>query len=230
MYQVFCVTDKGLKYDHNEDSYLVNDKAFQDTIYETFIKDFVLACVCDGVGGANKGEVASLFCANEISNNPSYFCSDLKNNILKINNELIETYGPNNLCSTLAGVFVSKDKVFIFNVGDSRIYKVSNNIAMQYSVDDSLETEGIKSHTITNYFGNPYMNNKTIHICESEMNDNDVFFICSDGVSDYSDIEKILENADFIDLNKISNIIKDEIYTYGAKDNFTMIFIKKIGE
>lgn len=58
---------------------------------------------------------------------------------------------------------------------------------------------------------------------------NDMLMLCSDGVSDYINIDEI-ENALIMDgeLSKKADAIIDKIYSNGAGDNISLILVNKL--
>lgn len=230
MFEVYCLTNQGLVYDHNEDSYCVNDNYFQDVNFSSIANDDLLACVFDGVGGAESGEIVSSFCAKMFSElDRSVFINNnsIKENIRSINKAVINEFGANKSASTLAGVYINNDVTKIFNIGDSRVYRISNNLIHQYTVDDTLETIGERSHVITNYFGNNDLIEYEIHLMDCSFGEGDIILICSDGVSDYCDLDEIFDENGENNLETIALNIQKEIISNGAKDNYTILLIRK---
>ncbi len=232
MIKAICRSDKGLCRSHNEDSYCLNGQAFQDEDFSYEGGYPLLACVFDGVGGASCGEKISFFCAGEMaSSGQDDFLSEesLRRRICEINKAALREFGENKSGSTLAGVYFKEDKAVVFNVGDSRVYRASSGLTMQYSTDDTLaRDESVdRSHAITNYFGSPFLSEESVHYRECSWLPGDILLICSDGVSDFCDVEKILSSAPKgEDLTIIAKEIEGEVFARGAKDNFTFILIQ----
>lgn len=233
MVDIAAITNKGHVYTHNEDSYCINELALYDESFANVMDGILFAGVCDGVGGAARGDDFSRFCTRLLSKSYKRFFDSNETQILEliksINEQSIIEFRGFESGSTLAGVIINQDAVKIINIGDSRVYRISHGIAMQYSVDDSLVIENKRSHALLNYLGNPHLNQNTIHLCDSTWLDEDLLLICSDGVSDYCDIDTIFEDGSTDIKEKLRNI-EESIYVNGAKDNFTAILIKKRGE
>ncbi len=122
--------------------------------------DILLALVCDGMGGLQKGEVASATVTEEFT---LWFENALPNylNSIELNfkfiekewgsmidrlNKRIREYGAAqgfNLGTTLVAALCIGDKMFIANVGDSRIYKISSSELTRLTTDQSLVAQKI---------------------------------------------------------------------------------------
>ena len=93
----------------------------------------MLFLVCDGVGGANKGEVASsLICdhfPSHFNNSKTEIIHDrINDSIAYVKKQLIEYVSANTECqgmaSTFTMLFINKDKCYVSWIGDSRIYHI----------------------------------------------------------------------------------------------------------
>ena len=109
-----------------------------------------LLAVADGIGGCPKGEYASQYVIDNLSNwfnnenenifNDTYLLSNkLYNQIIKINNTLYKKEYNNSKCgTTLTCAIITTTNTIIANIGDSRAYIVNNNNIKQLTKDDSL--------------------------------------------------------------------------------------------
>ena len=130
------VTDVGIRKNINQDSCLCIQGSYKDN-------DFAVACICDGMGGLAKGEVASAslirsveeWCENDL---PEFLKSG-KNSVFDktIGKMLCDTSiriknyssGFGALCGTTISMLVLYRRTFhIVNVGDSRVYIFSHAI------------------------------------------------------------------------------------------------------
>lgn len=148
MFNVSFLTDTGLKREHNEDAILVNKDA------ATFI-------VADGMGGHEKGEVASrilveTFLASEHKNIPMNFgddddtivpslsMDDLLNDCIEIASDKMIDYANEKQIESTIGTTVVGAKFLIsiqawsiFHLGDSRAYLFRDNSLLQLTTDHS---------------------------------------------------------------------------------------------
>ncbi len=244
---VLAYTDCGLKYDHNEDSYLINGKPFHDIKAEGADgADVFLVAVFDGVGGANAGEIASATAAEEMSGSLTAASSDeeIKDALLRANDAILKRAdrqkSMQGMACTAAGLLLRENDIAVYNVGDSRVYKIKNGMMLQLTTDDSYENylireygEQVKtsasSHTITSCLGTKKFQRDDVHMnILPAITTGERYFICSDGVTDYIDIDELEEiltgESSFEDM---SNEIRARVYKNGAKDNFTFIILEK---
>ena len=245
---VLAYTDCGLKYDHNEDAYLLNDDFFHNKNADSAdgVDVIFSAAVFDGVGGANAGEVASVAAAAEMSKSLTADSSDeeIKNALLRANDEILKRADGDKrlqgMACTVAGILIRENNITVYNVGDSRVYKVKNDMMLQLTTDDSYENYLIKeygervessvgSHTITSCLGRNNFRKENVHInVLPAIAADERYFICSDGVTDYIDIddlEEILTSEKSFE--EMSKEIRSHVYENGAKDNFTFIIFEQ---
>ena len=127
-------TDIGISKKTNQDSYSVIS-------VNTRLGKMVVAVLCDGMGGLSKGEIASAtvidafrtwttqrlpeLCKTEITETviQNEWCD-----IAVIYNQKIKNYGANqgiDLGTTLAALLLTDSKYYIINIGDSRVYELT---------------------------------------------------------------------------------------------------------
>ena len=132
---VSASTDIGISKKTNQDSYSV-------TVVSTRLGKMVVAVLCDGMGGLSKGEIASAtvidafhrwvvtrlpeLCKNSITDDviQNEWCD-----IAVIYNEKIKNYGKNegiDLGTTLAAILLTDSRYYIINIGDSRVYEITD--------------------------------------------------------------------------------------------------------
>jgi protein phosphatase len=96
--------------------------------------------------------------------------------------------------TTVAAILLSDETAVLANVGDSRIYIYRNGALRQVSVDDtwisavllqgSAPTDEIMNHPMRNVLTQAAGSQEDVqvHICEEEMQPEDLFLICRDGL------------------------------------------------
>lgn len=138
-YYVAAATDIGLTKKTNQDSYIAK-------VYSGLNGKIVFAAVCDGMGGLAKGELASATVVKSLgmwadNRLPDLYSRGINENDLKeeftqlieILNEKIKNYGQIagiNLGTTLTAILLTDSRYYVVNVGDSRIYEITNNIRL----------------------------------------------------------------------------------------------------
>ncbi len=130
-------TDAGTIKQTNQDSLSVK-------VVNTKQGRMVLGVLCDGMGGLDKGEVASAsvimafdrWARNELASLSEKPIEDTElrrqwEAIVNEQNKLILEYGSRRgvkLGTTLTAILLTQNRYYIMNVGDSRAYEITNNI------------------------------------------------------------------------------------------------------
>lgn len=230
---------------NNEDMILVSGETYRNesTNFTISIQSggrFV-AAVADGMGGHNAGEIASEIVLNAfddfIVNLPKAlsdrdFKHEVDNEIKKLHSYLIN-YGETNagclgLGTTLAVWMTYENKVYILNAGDSRIYRLRNGILCQLSTDHSERNRAndhtLPSNLIYNCLGG---GGQTAFVDIADISnkifEEDIFMLCSDGVSDMlteDDIESLLVKYGDAD------VVVEKAKQAGGIDNISVIVLK----
>ena len=118
------------------------------------------------------------------------------------------------------------EKVYICNVGDSRIYQIKNGNIMQLSKDHVVNIVNEKTKpALTQNLGIPEEEMKIEpYISKCNCNMGDKFLICSDGLTDMVSEEAILQ---IVNQHKnVKEIVEELLETAlenGGKDNTTII-------
>ncbi|UTR12094.1 protein phosphatase 2C domain-containing protein [Evansella sp. LMS18] len=247
--EIVAQSDKGLVREKNEDGFLINKQFGRDKGSLVFDKDdnnFIIA-IADGVGGANAGEVASEYCLQLLSKCSSFIdVSRVDNDIKKIHSELIQ-YGKDHqqfkgLATTLAGIVYTPEGLLVFYVGDSRVYRFRQGSLEQVTKDHSLvqvlyESGQItkeqmwnhpEGHVILQTIGGKNPNiEPSIKELQSPLFD-DIYLICSDGLSDLVPHDRIEELiGDGQALEETSSNLIEEAKRMGGTDNITVALMRK---
>lgn len=152
-----AVTDVGIKKKTNQDSVCLKVAQHKD-------KGQVAMCiVCDGMGGLEKGEVASATVIRRFSNwfeqqlavrLADYTWHQLStewDRMIKSENQRLIDYGiklDTSLGTTFSGILVIEDKYMIAHVGDSRIYCIDTEVK-QLTEDQTFVEREIKRGNMT---------------------------------------------------------------------------------
>ncbi len=241
--EINSICNKGKVRDRNEDMILcgmelIRNSGSQKHIELTDDTRFVIA-VADGMGGHNGGDVASEIVCKRFSNFFNRLATGLSSGQLKeeLNNwiqdvhleiirkgkQIPDLYG---MGSTFVGLLFYEHQILWINCGDSRIYRLRNNILTQLSKDHSLAAltgnENIPANIITNSIGAGTAAYLDIHYMTDLVFNGDAFLLCSDGLTDTIDddtIEQTLLQASLDEL--INNAVNAE-----AADNVSASYIK----
>jgi len=143
------ITHRGTVRENNEDCIAIGFWVSQETLEAARHFDHALdqpfACiVADGMGGHNDGEKASLHVARSLARRLSAVGpGSISASVRAVNAELFAQLRDNpelaGMGSTAVGLAAHEAKLAVFNVGDSRAYKVTQSGLMQLSVDDSMQ-------------------------------------------------------------------------------------------
>jgi serine/threonine protein phosphatase PrpC len=224
------------KRENNEDYILVKDNVF---------------IVCDGVGGVNKGEVASEFVAtnfyNLISNtevneaNLNAVVSDIQNKLKTLVTGKDDEIG---MGTTLATLLTTNGVFYTCHVGDSRVYHFKpqtrefkrtrdHSLVEELIVSKHITEEEAKTHPKKNVItkaliADPNRENDLATIIKIEdVSEGDIFLICSDGVIEAWE-DKHLTELFFNPANSLVDI-SDELQNQCnafSKDNNSAILVK----
>ena len=153
--------------------------------------------VFDGMGGEERGEMASLIAAGcaaglKIGSEP---IDDLQRYCAKANEEILKYAVDNNVgtMGTTAVLMVFGEKeIFLFNIGDSKAFRFDQEKLEQISVDDYAEISYRKKPPLSQNLGIPVSELMLEpHFAKGSYHDGDIFLLCSDGLTDMVSVEEI---------------------------------------
>lgn len=235
-FEAAAYSAKGIR-ELNEDSFIIssiiNKEAcsFSETCIQGTDGTVNFFAVADGMGGQGSGEKASNFVVSklkEISN--KYNKIDeivLSTEIEKIHKEII--LQDKKMGSTLTGILIQKGECGIVNLGDSRIYRLRNDMFLKMTNDDSLKRydASAASNIITNGIGGGLSSiSVNTRFSETMIISGDRFLLCSDGVYGYvsdMEIESIL-GMNISAVEAAAKIVQTAIKN-GTDDNCTAVVV-----
>ncbi|MBO5733924.1 MAG: Stp1/IreP family PP2C-type Ser/Thr phosphatase [Clostridia bacterium] len=222
----------------NEDSFFVSELDSSGAL---------LAIVADGMGGHNAGEVASAEAVKMIKDGVVSSDSDTKDMLLEAiecaNNAIykmsVKSPQLHGMGTTATACVISENTVTAAQVGDSRLYLIKDNSITQITKDHSLVEMLIESGSITkedarqhpqkNVITRAIGTNSSVEtdIYEFTVEPEDIILLCSDGLVNMVEDEKILslitESKDF---ENLADKLVCEAENAGGHDNITVILIK----
>lgn len=185
--------------------------------------------VFDGLGGEERGEDASLIAAQTAAEykhkkKPEKSVAEL---FIKANDEICKFAENNQIASmgtTAAVLAYGTKEIVLCNIGDSKIFRYSENKLEQISKDHvSVGVYGRKP-PLSQYLGIPSDEIKIVpYVAHGYYNPGDIYLICSDGLTDMvsvEEIERIIEENDF---KEICKKLLNQSLENGGKDNITII-------
>lgn len=215
--------------------------------------DLQIYAVCDGMGGEARGEDASLIAVETLakyqnmlsSNNIHDFDKYIEMYLLEASNSINEKskdIGYRRIGTTIALLCVVKDKICIYNIGDSRVYRLHRNKLTQMTEDHTQAMRAVRMGTIKpkDAKNHPHRNKLTqyLGVSTAEMIikpsiscldavDNDMYLLCSDGITDMiddDDIKKIMKHGKTE--KDIVNELIEKAKNNGGRDNITAIVLR----
>ena len=236
--KIFSQTDVGKVRSSNQDAFfageLENGAAF--------------GIVCDGMGGANAGNVASETAVKVISDyilrsyrigmNEFDIEKMLKNAMDNANLEIYELSSSKEeytgMGTTAVVALIQNGKAIIANVGDSRIYLIDEDISQltrDHSVVQSLiesgkiSPEDAKVHPRKNVITRALGTENSIIADTSavDLNEGSVLLLCTDGLSSYVDKPDILKTFKEKSPEKVPKELIKLANSAGGGDNITVV-------
>lgn len=240
--QIFSKTDRGRVRTDNQDAYFAGK----------ITDDLVFAVVCDGMGGANAGNVASELAVRHISEYVIRSYRDgmdmtdtektLKNAIVSANISLYDKAVNNTelagMGTTAVAAFVKDGTAVIAHVGDSRIYLVNGEIKQltrDHSVVQSLIESGkitpedAKVHPRKNVITRALGAEENVAVDSDCLNlsNGDTLLLCSDGLTNFLDDKDILTVFQNNDISAVAERLVEEANKNGGGDNITVVTVTK---
>ncbi len=232
--EVFSKSDIGLVRTQNQD----------DFRFGVISPSCVWAVVCDGMGGANGGNIASatavtsLYKADMTKDQIGELMAEI---VMEANKAVFELQSKDpelaGMGTTCEFVFVKDTTVHVVHVGDSRTYAIRGGKIKQLTEDHSVVQEMVRRGELTyeqaQHHPNKNFITRALGIKESLRLDyivanfiyGDVLLICTDGLSNHvttGDIVKIChENRGDSLINKLVDCAKAD----GGSDNITVTVI-----
>lgn len=241
--KIYAKTDIGMVRKMNQDAYYISEENDK----------YKLCILADGMGGYTGGEIASsLACissAKYIKENFNEQETNTKEEIMEIIKKAMEyandiVYSKSKekaeleqMGTTLEICLIYNNRAYIGHIGDSRIYRLRQNIIRKLTVDHSYVQKLVKDGKITKeeaiHHPKKNMLMKALG-CEEKIepdimvkgfNPKDIILICSDGLTNmiseqeiYNIVEKDTENA--------TEVLAQKAKELGGYDNITIIIIE----
>ena len=207
---------------------------------EDLLKTNVCCAVFDGMGGESFGELASFAAARQMQLTErkllDYFVPEkkyLQNLTKQLNEAVVETKKEmltEHMGSTMVALNFSGHYVYVCNVGDSRAYRLRDGEFLQISEDHVVKLPGKenKKAPLSQYLGiDPDEMELEPHIAKGEIKHNDIYLICSDGLTDMLtnfEISDIMLNNEDPEIC-VQKLI-DSALEHGGRDNITAIICR----
>ena len=240
--QCWGLSDQGCVRKQNQDAYRI----------EQLDKNSVLCVVCDGMGGAKSGNIASSLAVDVfveevrrtwVSTMDQEKINQMLEGAVKLANFTVYDQAQqfeefDGMGTTLVAALVRSRHATVVNVGDSRAYKVTDDGIRQISKDHSLVQMMVDRGELSPEMARTYPGKNLItraigteQIVETdlfcmEVAKGDYILLCSDGLSNVMDEQEILfEVVHGVNKQYCCQRLLDIAKNRGAPDNVTSVLI-----
>lgn len=230
------LTDRGRKRSTNEDAFAISA---ENGVY----------IVCDGMGGAAAGEVASSLAVEEVvkhlkARTPDIPLHQAADQAIRFANDAIYKQAQQNsqlsgMGTTLVAMVAEENHAWILNVGDSRGYRLRSGSLEQITVDHSLVDEQVRAgrmdpseakrsplrNVITRALGTQSSVTPDVFPLDSEPGD--LYLLCSDGLTrELSDELLASMLANDLPIAELCERLIGAANKAGGNDNITCLLIR----
>ena len=235
--KIFGQTNIGLVRSSNQDAFATGE----------FESGTVWAVLCDGMGGASGGDIASKMAVEAISMRIKEYYNDAMKtssvaNLLEsaINFANIKIFDLARDDETLLGMgttvvaaILRENEVMISHAGDSRAYIIGDKVR-QITTDHSIVQEMLdrgditedeaKHHPIKNYITRALGVKDIINVdfTSEDFDENDILLLCSDGLSNFVEPEYLKETVKTVGSDICEKLV-DAANANGGRDNITVV-------
>jgi PPM family protein phosphatase len=227
-------TNRGLVRQTNEDSFLVRKGLY---------------VVCDGMGGARGGEVASqMACERMVAIDPVSAGKDEIRAAIVSANESISARSlaePRllGMGTTLTLALIRDDRLLLGHVGDSRAYLLHDGTLRQITDDHSWVGEMVRRGDLTAAEAAVHPHRSVItkalgtegetepDLLEIPLESGDRLLLCSDGLSgmvSHDSIQELLRRAD--DAQAAADALVEAAIKGGGEDNITVVVVDPVAD
>jgi protein phosphatase len=253
--RLFGRTDVGQIREHNEDNFLVADltrrsRSLMESDRDQSVGEWgSVAGVCDGMGGAAAGEIASQLAVDIIyerllEGEPPKGHDDLARRLVRavedagarIFNEARADRTRRGMGTTATIAALMDSRLFVAQVGDSRAYVLRGDRLVQVSRDQSLVNQLIEAGQLTEEEAETFEHNNIIlqalgtaetvqvDLTYVDLAKNDRLLLCSDGLSGMVRADELREVlVTHSDPLEACRELTDRANRAGGHDNITVI-------
>jgi serine/threonine protein phosphatase PrpC len=258
--KLFARTDVGQVREHNEDNFLVADmsrrsRGLLEANRATAIgPQGCVFAVCDGMGGAAAGEIASQLAVDIIYERlvdglgeRPIKRDDLARRLvraveaagLRIFHEAKADRSRRGMGTTVTAAAIVDDVLFFAQVGDSRGYILRGDTLVQVTRDQSLVNQLIEAGQLTEEEAETFEHNNIIlqalgtsdtvqvDLTYTELRKGDILLLCSDGLSGmvrFEEIRELLKSS--VEPLDICKSLTERANQAGGHDNITVIVVQ----
>jgi serine/threonine protein phosphatase PrpC len=242
-----CASHPGKVRPNNEDALLAGSPvagAGLTQVQERRIEasDSLLLAVADGVGGHNAGEIASRETVQFLAQMSERTSEKLADGLLRLHDHLRRLADSrldwSSMGSTVAGLMAGPEGLWVFHLGDSRVYQMRDRFMELLTEDDSLASVLIHagqlaandprpagSNALTQFLGATHLQSPVQpHLQPVKLSGPRRFLLCTDGLSDALTLDEMeaCMAGDPRPASACEALLTQALET-GARDNVTLI-------
>ena len=238
--EAWGLSDPGNVRQQNQDAYRI----------ETFDRRSMLCVVCDGMGGAKSGNIASalaidIFVQEVEATRTSGMTDEQIGRMLKagvkqanfsVYDQAMQFSDFEGMGTTLVAVYIEGNRAFVVNVGDSRAYLLNNNGVGRITTDHSLVQVMIQRGELTPEEARHYPGKNLItraigtepvvecDLFRLQVERGDCILLCTDGLSNLVDEQEMLfEVVHGVNRQLCCQRLLEIAKSRGAPDNVTSV-------
>lgn len=241
--QYWVITDPGCVRTENQDAYIIEE-----------LDGALLCAVCDGMGGAKSGNIASALAAEifvqavkslwkpglEQKDVDTLLLGAVKVTNFTVYDQAVSVEDFAGMGTTLAAMLVENGRITVVNVGDSRVYRINADGIRQVTKDHSLVQMMVDRGELTpeaacSYPGKnmitravgtePVVQSDLFHL-EPEWGE--TLLLCTDGLTNLLEDQEILFEIMYNeDRQACCRRLLDIALSRGAPDNVTCILVQE---
>lgn len=237
--KIVAKTDKGKVRKDNQDSYAAGELP----------GGVAWAVVCDGMGGAAGGNVASSIAVKMISEKiaASYQHGMSDNSIRNMLISVIETANTsiyemsctveslNGMGTTVVAVIIRDSTLYVAHAGDSRAYRISENSMRQLTRDHSVVQDMVEHGELTEEQAREHPGKNIItralgvsedidvDFSQETLDEKDVIIICTDGLTNYVETDDIYNATRDEHYYEFADRLVNLANENGGGDNITVV-------
>ncbi len=260
--EVFGRTDVGLIREHNEDSFLIADldKDFRTNEMDaattfTLGPRGAVMLVCDGMGGAAAGEVASMMAVDSISSSmaaltpqsPDDYARGLRRAVEDANDRIYaqsrDNQSERGMGTTCTVAALRDDNLVVGQIGDSRCYVMRQGRLAQVTKDQSLAWQLIEAGAMTPEEAKQFEHANIILqalgvqervdvvLSQVHLRKGDIVLLSSDGLHGPVGDDEIIDilRAE-PDIKKAGDMLVARALEHEGPDNVTVVLLKADGD
>lgn len=236
----FGKSDKGKLRKANEDFFACRKISSSEHLF----------VVADGMGGHQAGDVASKLGTltfvrhyKEKREVKTHMFDALKDSINAANDAILQKASDDlkkrGMGTTFSAIAIANMKAYITHVGDSRIYIIRNNQILRLTTDHTFVEKMVEEGRLTEDEARDHPQKNILYmslgarqsfypeISESfDLNEGDIFILCSDGLNNMATDEQIKEHAMAYSPRKAVEKLIKLANDNGGIDNITILIIR----